>query len=181
MKKKINKPYYKVAHSVLTQIKSGKHRSSENTLKFLKRKLMNYVFVRIAYNCPFNSWRVKLHKWRGVNMGNNVMIGFQVTLDHSYPEYITIEDNVSLAGNNYVLTHSNPYSHFKNVLESFVAPVTIKKGAWIGIGVMILPDVVIGENSVIAAGSVVTKNIPDCVIAGGTPAKSIKEIDLGNV
>jgi acetyltransferase-like isoleucine patch superfamily enzyme len=46
---------------------------------------------------------------------------------------------------------------------------------------MILPDVTIGENSVIAAGSVVTKSIPDCVISGGIPAKSIKEIDLGDV
>lgn len=176
---KVSKPYYKVSKTISSQIISGKNRSKVNSIKFLYRKLINFILERLAYNCPFNSLRIRFHKWRGVNIGKNVMIGFQVTLDHSYPEYITIEDNVSLAGNNYVLSHSNPYPHFKNVLESFVAPVIIKEGAWIGIGAMILPNVTIGKNSVIAAGSVVTKNIPDCVIAGGMPAKPLKEINLG--
>jgi acetyltransferase-like isoleucine patch superfamily enzyme len=178
---KVNKPYYKVSKTFNSQIESGKTRSSENAFRFLVRKLFNFVLERLAYNCPINSWRIRFHKWRGVCIGENVMIGLQVTLDHSYPEYISIEDNVSLAGNNYVLAHSNPYPHFKNALESFVAPVIIKEGAWIGISAMILPDVTIGENSVIAAGSVVSKDIPKLVIAGGMPAKIIKKIDLGKI
>ncbi|RMZ50145.1 acyltransferase [Flavobacteriaceae bacterium PRS1] len=143
---------------------------------FLMAKLKNYLLERLAYNCPFNSLRVKFHKLRGVKIGKNVMIGLQVTLDHSYPEMITIEDDVSLAGNNYILTHSNPYPHFSNVFESFVAPVHIKKRAWLGIGAIVLPEVIIGEYSVIAAGSVVTKSIPPKVIAGGIPAKVLKDI-----
>jgi acetyltransferase-like isoleucine patch superfamily enzyme len=178
---KTHKPYYEVTKNVRSQIESGSRRKRLNKAKFLFVKMVNYLLERLAYNCPFNSWRVKFHKWRGVNIGKNVMIGFQVTLDHSYPEYITIEDDVSLAGNNYLLAHSNPYPHFKNVLESFAAPVTIKKGAWIGIGAMILPDVTVGEYSIISAGSVVHKNIPPRVIAGGVPAKVIKEIDLGGL
>lgn len=181
MKEKTLKPYYEITKNVAEQIKSGSKRKKLGRFQFLRVKLINYLLERLAYNCPFNSWRIRLHKWRGVNIGKNVMIGFQVTLDHSYPEYIYIEDDVSLAGNNYVLTHSNPYPHFRNVLESFAAPVVIKKGAWIGIGAMILPEVTIGEYSIIAAGSVVTKSIPDKVIAGGMPAKVIKEIDLGNI
>lgn len=181
MKEKVHIPYYEITKNVREQIRSGSRRRKVNRVKFLWVKLFNYTLERMAYNCPFNSWRVKFHKWRGVNIGNNVMIGFQVTLDHSHPEYIYIEDDVSLAGNNYVLTHSNPYPHFKNVLDSFVAPVIIKKGAWIGIGAMILPEVTVGEYSIIAAGSVVTKSIPDKVIAGGMPAKVIKEINLGDI
>jgi len=181
MQEKTVKPYYEVTKNVKEQIKSGSNRRKVNSLKFLWIKLFNFMLERLAYNCPFNSWRIRFHKWRGVHIGNNVMIGLQVTLDHSYPEYIYIEDDVSLAGNNYILTHSNPYPHFKNVLDSFVAPVVIKKGAWIGIGAMILPEVVIGEYSVIAAGSVVTKSIPDKVIVGGMPAKVIKDIDLGEI
>jgi acetyltransferase-like isoleucine patch superfamily enzyme len=181
MIEKTSKPYYEITKNVSEQIRSGSTRRRVSKFKFLRLKLLNYLLERLAYNCPFNSWRIKFHKWRGVVIGKNVMIGLQVTLDHSYPEYITIEDDVSLAGNNYVLTHSNPYPHFKNVFESFAAPVTIKKGAWIGIGAMILPEVTVGEYAVIAAGSVVTKNIPEKVIAGGIPAKVIKEIDLGEV
>ncbi len=181
MREKTFKPYYEVTKNIKDQVKSGRTRRKMNTIKFLWVKLFNYLLERMAYNCPFNSWRVRFHKLRGVNIGKNVMIGLQVTLDHSYPEYIYIEDDVSLAGNNYILTHSNPYPHFKNVLESYVAPVVIKKGAWLGIGAIVLPEVTIGEYSVIAAGSLVTKSIPDKVIAGGMPAKVLKEIDLGNI
>lgn len=173
---KTHKPYYEVTNNIRNQIKSGSKRKGLNKLSFLISKLRNYTLERLAYNCPFNSLRVKIHKWRGVNIGNNVMIGLKVTLDHSYPEMIFIEDNVSLAGNNYILTHSNPYPHFSKILKSFVAPVYIKKGAWLGIGAMVLPEVTVGEYSVIAAGAIVTKSIPPKVIAGGMPAKKLKDI-----
>lgn len=55
-------------------------------------------------------------------------------------------------------------------------PIIIKKNAWIGAAATILPGVTIGENSVIAAGAVVSKDIPDNVVAGGIPAKIIKTI-----
>lgn len=173
---KIPKPYYKVSKNIQSQIKSGSERKNLNTFSFLYSKFKNYILERLAYNCPFNSLRIIFHKWRGVNIGKNVMIGFHVTLDHSYPEMIYIEDNVSLAGNNYLLAHSNPYPHFSKVMESFAVPVRIKEGAWIGIGAMILPDVTIGEYSIVAAGSVVTKSIPPKVIVGGMPAKVLKDI-----
>ena len=179
MKTKVNKPYYEVTDNLSSQVVSGSRRKRMNKFTFLYVKLINYILERLAFNCPLNSWRLKFHRTRGVVIGKNVLIGFQVTLDHSYPEFITIEDDVSLAGNNYLLAHSNPYPHFKNVFESYAAPVVIKKGAWIGIGAIILPGVTIGEYSVIAAGSVVSKSIPDRVIAGGMPAKVLKEIDLG--
>ena len=54
----------------------------------------------------------------------------------------------------------------------------IKDNSWISIGATILPGVTIGEYSVIAAGSVVQKSIPDKVIAGGIPAKVIKDVTL---
>jgi len=179
MNKKVMKPYYEVTENLGSQVESGSRRKQMNKVTFLYVKLINYLRERLAFNCPFNSVRIKLHRKRGVRIGKNVLIGYQVTLDHSYPEFITIEDDVSLAGNNYLLAHSNPYPHFKNVFESYAAPVIIKKGAWLGIGAIILPGVTIGEYSVIAAGSVVSKSIPDRVIAGGMPAKVLKEIDLG--
>jgi acetyltransferase-like isoleucine patch superfamily enzyme len=174
-----SKPYYEVTDNLGSQIESGSRRKQMNKISFLYVKLINFILERLAFNCPLNSWRIKFHRARGIVIGKNVLIGYQVTLDHSYPEFITIEDDVSLAGNNYLLAHSNPYPHFRNVFESYAAPVVIKKGAWIGIGAIILPGVTIGEYSVIAAGSVVSKSVPDRVIAGGMPAKVLKEIDLG--
>jgi acetyltransferase-like isoleucine patch superfamily enzyme len=56
--------------------------------------------------------------------------------------------------------------------------VTIKENAWIGIGVVICPGVTIGKNAVVAAGAVVTKDVPDNVMVGGIPAKVIKNIKV---
>jgi acetyltransferase-like isoleucine patch superfamily enzyme len=57
-----------------------------------------------------------------------------------------------------------------------VGHIHIKKNAWIGAGAIILPGVTIGENSIVAAGAVVSTSVPDNTIAGGIPARVIKEI-----
>lgn len=60
--------------------------------------------------------------------------------------------------------------------ESFVAPVVIKKNTWIGTGAIVLLGVTIGEGSVVAAGSVVTKDVPSRSIVDGVPAKFIRNL-----
>ena len=57
------------------------------------------------------------------------------------------------------------------------APVTIGKGVWLGVNVTVLKGVNIGENTLVAAGSLVTRSLPANVVAGGMPAKVLKEID----
>jgi len=57
------------------------------------------------------------------------------------------------------------------------APVTIEKGVWLGVNVTVLKGVTIGENTLVAAGSLVTRSLPANVVAGGVPAKVIKEIN----
>ena len=171
-------PYYQPSKSFLKQAERGSKKRDGNLLFFVIKRTFNFILESIAYDCPVNSWRIKLHRLRGVNIGENVFLGLKVTLDHSYPDYIYIGDNVSLAGNNFVLTHSNPYIHYKNTFKSFIAPVVIKDGAWVSIGATILPGVIIGENSVVAASAVVQKDIPDGAIAGGIPAKVIRKVEL---
>ncbi|MFC1988447.1 acyltransferase [Chloroflexota bacterium] len=114
---------------------------------------------------------------RGVKIGKNVLLGFNVTLDNIYPNLITIEDGVSLAGNNLILAHSKPMEYYKDIFESYAAPVVIKKNAWVTVGVIILAGVTIGEGSVIVAGSVVNEDIPANCIAAGNPAKAIRAIE----
>jgi acetyltransferase-like isoleucine patch superfamily enzyme len=57
------------------------------------------------------------------------------------------------------------------------APVKIGKGVWLGVNVTVLKGVVIGENTLVAAGSLVTRSLPANVVAGGIPAKVLKEIN----
>jgi acetyltransferase-like isoleucine patch superfamily enzyme len=57
-----------------------------------------------------------------------------------------------------------------------VSPVVIKRNAWIGAGATILPGVTVGENAIVAAGAVVSKDVPANTVVAGVPAKVIKEI-----
>ena len=145
------------------------------------RRWFDYRLSGIAYGTPYNGLRIFCHRLRGVNIGQRVLIGYRCVSDESFPALITIEDDDSLAGNVYVLTHSKPYAHFKGKLKSYAAPVVVKQGAWVTINVTVLPGVTIGERSVITAGSVVTKAIPPDTIACGNPAKVIKRLSAGAV
>jgi len=106
-------------------------------------------------------------------IGKNVFINFDcVFLDLGG---ITIEDNVLIAPKVSLLTESHPLN--PNERQSLIPkPIHIKKNAWIGANATILQGVTIGKNSVVAAGSVVSNNVPDNVVVGGIPAKIIKGI-----
>jgi len=131
------------------------------------------VFSRIM---PFNGIRVKMQRWRGVRIAQDVHIGPMVTIDDVYPYFVSIGRGTSIAGNNFILTHTKPLQYHSEVSEAFVAPVEIGKNVWVAINVTILPGVTIGEGSIVASGSVVTKSIPPFVFAAGIPAQVKKDI-----
>lgn len=110
---------------------------------------------------------------KNTKIGKNVFINFDCTfLDLGG---ITIEDNVMLAPKVSLLSEGHPISAQERQTLT-TGKIRIKKNAWIGANATILQGVTIGENSVVAAGSVVSKDVPDNVVVGGTPAKIIKEI-----
>ena len=136
-------------------------------------------FYNIAStNLPVGSkFRCALERLRGVNIGKDVFLSGGNTLDRVRPDLITIEDNVSIAGNVTILTHSKPTVPIRDIIGdalSVTAPVTIKNGAWVTVNCVILPGVTIGENSIISAGSVVHKDVPPYAIVSGNPAKVVK-------
>ena len=84
---------------------------------------------------------------------------------------ITIEDDVLIAANAQLISNNHePYDRWVLTCK----PVLIKKKAWIGAGATILPGVTVGENAIVGAGSVVTKDVTDNAVVGGNPAKLIK-------
>ena len=110
---------------------------------------------------------------KNISIGKNVFINFDcVFLDLGG---IVIEDHVLIAPKVSLLTEGHPIEA-ENRQSLTVAPIHIKKNAWIGANATILPGVTIGENSVVAAGSVVSKDVPDNTIVGGIPAKILKNI-----
>ncbi|RNI31388.1 sugar O-acetyltransferase [Rufibacter latericius] len=110
---------------------------------------------------------------KNTQIGKNVFINFDCTfLDLGG---ITIEDNVMIAPKVSLLTEGHPIPPGSR--RSLVSkPIHIKENAWIGAGATILPGVTIGENSVVAAGAVVSRDVPDNSVVGGIPARIIKTI-----
>ncbi|MFZ2206616.1 MAG: acyltransferase [Microgenomates group bacterium] len=155
--------------------------------KLLSRIYKTYCFIilRFIHNISslgrgtifFNGFK----SWNG----KNIKIGSDVYLEDSILSagetsngQIEIGDDVFFGHRVMVLARAHDYTkkgkdRVSTILE---APIKIKKGAWIASGAMILKGVTIGENAVVAAGSVITKNVEDNCIVGGNPAKLIKRI-----
>ena len=86
---------------------------------------------------------------------------------------ITIEDDVMVAANVQLISNNHDlYDHMILTCK----PVVLKRNCWIGAGATILPGVTVGENAVVAAGAVVTKDVAANTVVGGNPAKLIKNI-----
>lgn len=104
-----------------------------------------------------------------INFGLTVIDDYRVTIGN----YVMFGPNVTIA----VTNHPVHPERRKETGGMFALPVRIQDEAWIGGGAVIVPGVTIGKGSVIGAGSVVTKDIPDNVIAAGNPCKVLREIN----
>lgn len=131
--------------------------------------------VSISSNCLIYS------REKGVEgklvIGNNSNISNNTIIDVSGD--IIIGDNVAIANECNIFTHNHDYRNkdlpsWKGGL--IIKGVQIEDGAWIGAKSVILPGVTIGKRAVVAAGSIVTKNVPPNTVFGGNPAKLIKTI-----
>ena len=113
------------------------------------------------------------------DFGNRVKFGKKVFINHSAilsaSGGIEFEDGVSIAPACRIATINHDFN--ERHTKYTYGKVTIKKNAWIGMNVTICPGVTIGEYAVVAAGAVVTKDVPDYAVVGGVPAKVIEMQD----
>lgn len=127
--------------------------------------------VEICLNQADSSVTPKLIFGKNVDIGRHSIIGCSNT--------IILEDDVLLAPH----CHITDRNHRYDILDMPIwrqpivmpGPTVIKSQSWLGFGVQVMPGVTIGRHCVIAAGSVVTKDIPDYCVAAGAPAKIIKK------
>lgn len=113
------------------------------------------------------------------DFGRNIVVGENVFINQNCTFMdrggITLEDRVLIAPRVNLITINHILAP-QSRRDTESRPIHICKNVWLGTGVTVMPGVTVGENTIIAAGAVVTKDIPPGVIAAGIPAKIIKEI-----
>jgi acetyltransferase-like isoleucine patch superfamily enzyme len=139
-------------------------------IHFIRKAAYRLCGVTIGRGTSFH-WRARFYRPSRLKVGNNSIIGNDAMLDAR--NGITIGDNVSLSMGVWVWTmEHDPQDPWYSATGG---PVVIHDYAWVSCRVVILPGVTIGEGAVVAAGAVVTKDVPPYTVVGGVPAKFICE------
>lgn len=115
--------------------------------------------------------------WAGkhVHLGRDVYFNFNVTLVDDTDIYIG--DNTMIGPNTVIATAGHPVCpEIREKGGQFNIPVRIGKNCWLGAGVIVLPGITIGDNTVVGAGSIVTHDLPANVVAAGNPCRILREI-----
>ena len=135
-------------------------------LKQLFKTVGENIYIEPSFHCDYGS---------NISVGNNFYANYDcIILDVCD---VSIGNNVFLAPRVSIFTAGHPIdADVRNELLEFGKPVTIGNSVWIGGNTVINPGVTIGNNVVIGSGSVVTKDIPDNVIAVGNPCRVLREI-----
>lgn len=122
--------------------------------------------ILLVFNCDYG---------KNIHVGDDFLINYNGVILDIVP--VTIGNNVMIGLNTLITTVGHPLSPAGRREKLGISePITIGNDVWIGGNVTILPGVTIGDNVVVAAGAVVTKDVPSNCVVGGIPAKVIKDI-----
>jgi acetyltransferase-like isoleucine patch superfamily enzyme len=137
---------------------------SEGLLRGLKNRILQ-VIARIAPGAT--TMRVRLNRWRGVNIGKDVWIGYDAIIETSYPHLVTIRDRAAIGIRATIIAHNREQRG-----------VVIEEDVTLGPGVIVLPAVTIGSGAIVTAGSVVTKSVPPKTMVQGNPAQPVATVEI---
>lgn len=147
-------------------------------VKYTMRQIWRFSLSRLAFFVPFKGWRAALCRWSGVRVGKRVYIGHEVLFDRAFPEQISIGDDTAIGDRCTVTAHGciPTNTPLKEIYPLTVKPVKIGNRVWIMPNVTIINGVTVGDEAVIATGSVVTKDVPSRCLVAGVPARVIKQL-----
>lgn len=141
-----------------------------------RESMLKEMFAEIGEGCyiepPFHANFGGAH----VHFGKNIYANFNLTLVDD--THIYVGDYTMFGPNVTVATAGHPIlPELREKMYQYNFPVHIGKNCWIGAGVVIVPGIAIGDNVVIGAGSVVTKDLPSNVVAVGNPCRVLREVN----
>ena len=145
-------------------------------IKIVRSICRRFLHCIARYVPMFPAMRCGLHRLRGVHVGRNVFIGTEVFLDDVHPEDFHIGDDVTLIARSALLAHSWYPRHLSAVMHEagLRTGATVRRGAYVGYQALILSGVTVGECAVVAAGAVVTRDVPPFTVVAGVPARMIR-------
>ena len=149
-------------------------------LKLRINYLRSWLHHSLAFHSTHSGFAIYMQRLRGVKIGEHCHFNPYALIDLMYPELITIGDNVTLGSYSMLFAHNNPTANLflkKNGYPRTTKPVLIKEGAVINPGSIITAGVTIGKNSIVAVGSIVSKDVPDYTVVAGNPARVVKKIE----
>ena len=159
----------RTAKNLLHRLNVTEYRITKNARMIIKELIPNAglnLYIEPPFFCDYGY---------NIHCGENVFFNVNcVVLDETK---VTIGSNVLFGPGVQIYTASHPLEAMLRRTHKVSKPVTIGSDCWIGGNTIILPGITIGNGCVIGAGAVVTKNIPDNVMAVGNPAKVIKKIN----
>lgn len=128
---------------------------------------------------PLSTLRVMLLRLCGVKIGKGCFIGFNVRIDTNYPELIAIGDHVTISHDVSIYAHTaTPCTSALSSIYNYAAKTTVGDGAWIGATALLLPGVIIAPDTMIGAGSVVSKSTESNHVYAGNPAIKLKQLGV---
>jgi acetyltransferase-like isoleucine patch superfamily enzyme len=134
----------------------------------------NRVLQVLALYAPgAQSLRIWLHRMRGVTIGEGAFIGTGALIETSFPHLVSIGNGAAIGIRSVIIAHfRDPPNPPKHPGEKPIS-VRIEDEAFIGPGVIIMPNVTVGYGAVVTAGSVVTTSVPPLTLVQGNPAKPV--------
>ena len=138
---------------------------AERLLTGIKNRLLQ-IMARSAPGAA--TWRVWLHRWRGVKIGQGVWIGYDAVIETSHPHLVSIRDRAAIGRIRVTIMAHNREQR----------GVVIEEDVAIGTGAIILPNVKISRGAIVTAGSVVNKSVPPKTMVRGNPAQPIATVGI---
>ena len=154
---------------LVAEMNSGYHTESE-VREYLRQITGSEIDETVRVFPPFH-----INYGKSTTFGKDSFVNFGCTF--LALGGITIEDGVFIGPHCVLATEYHPEDPAHRH-ELRTKPIVVKRNAWLGADVKVLAGVTIGENAIVAAGSVVTKDVPDNMIVAGSPAKIIREINI---
>jgi acetyltransferase-like isoleucine patch superfamily enzyme len=137
---------------------------------------MRALYDLAGKHLPSNALRIRAQRAKGVKIGNQVYLAYDVNIDAAYPQLVEIEDYARIGIGAIILAHSRPADAWMKHLGEQVAPVKIRRHASLYAGAIVMPGVTVGEYAIVREGAVVTEDVPPCAMVAGAPARIIEQL-----